>query len=338
MTPGHVVARHILTNSQLPEVDRNVRALIIALLCVLAVSLAAATLANPQDTAGTGGGPGGGTGGDAGTADEQGNEGEDGADIDDNPLAGKEPIQLGGACIPFLLSPAFAGFLLVAYGLIGFLAYRTRGLVPAVLVLFVITVLVVTPSWLLFTDCGSQTENDQDGTLLPELPSGPSQGGEATGGSGDETLFSPPRVLAVLFVLAIVLGLVAFRATGDSDPVDTSPIEEPVSETDDEALGAVGAVAGDAADRILEDADVENEVYRAWREMTDHLDVRNPETSTPSEFADVARDAGMDDAHVDELTDLFRDVRYGGADVTPEREQQAVDALRAIEASYGGGD
>jgi hypothetical protein len=319
-------------------VDRNVRALIIALLCVLAVSLAAATLANPQDTAGSSGGPGGGVGGDSGTADQEGNDGEDGADIEDNSLAGEQPIQLGAACVPFLLSPAFAGLLLVVYGIIGYLTYRTRGLVPAVLALFVVTALVVAPPWLIFTDCGSQTESDQDGTLLPELPTGPSEGGEATGGSDEETLFSPPRVLAVLFVLAIVLGLVAFRATGDSEPVDTKPIEEPVSESDDEALGAVGAVAGDAADRIVEDADVENEVYRAWREMTDHLDVRNPEASTPSEFADAARDAGMDDEHVDELTALFRDVRYGGADVTPDREQRAVDALRAIEASYGGGD
>jgi hypothetical protein len=51
----------------------------------------------------------------------------------------------------------------------------------------------------------------------------------------------------------------------------------------------------------------------------------------------------MNTAHVDALTDLFREVRYGGAEATADREQRAVDALRAIEDRYadggaGGGD
>jgi len=83
---------------------------------------------------------------------------------------------------------------------------------------------------------------------------------------------------------------------------------------------------------------VENEVYRAWREMTGHLDVENPESSTPAEFAAAAESVGMDDAHVAELTDLFREVRYGGAAATDDREQRAIDALRAIESTYGGED
>ncbi|MUV61919.1 DUF4129 domain-containing protein, partial [Halobacterium sp. CBA1126] len=122
----------------------------------------------------------------------------------------------------------------------------------------------------------------------------------------------------------------------DDDPPDRDPVPEPADGEDEETLDALGSVAGDAADRIAADADVENEVYRAWREMTEHLDVDNPEASTPAEFAAAASDAGMAREHVDELTDLFRSVRYGGAEVTAEREQRAVDALRAVEASYGG--
>lgn len=317
--------------------DRNARALILALLCVLAVSLAAATLANPQTPAGTGGGPGG-TGSDgAGSADRQGNDGDSGAGIDDNELAGEQPIQMGAACVPFLLSAEFGITVLAAYGLLGFAVYRSQGAVPTVLVLFVITVLVLVPGWMLFTDCGGQQQNGVEGSLIPELPTGETDGGEAAGSSGSETLFSPPKILAALFVAAVLLGIVAFRATGDDQPPDTRPVEEATEQTaDEDSLGAVGAVAGDAADRIANDADLENEVYRAWQEMTDHLDVPNPEASTPAEFAAVARDAGMDDTHVDELTAVFQEVRYGGASVTQEREQRALDALRAIEASYGG--
>nr|WP_197407776.1 DUF4129 domain-containing protein [Halobacterium noricense] len=149
-------------------------------------------------------------------------------------------------------------------------------------------------------------------------------------------LFSPPTVLLGLLAVAVLFGIVAFRATGDDEPDERDPVPEPAPETDDDALGAIGTVAGEAADRIAENADVENETYRAWREMTEYLDVANPEASTPAEFAAAARDAGMDREHVDELTDLFRAVRYGGAEATDDREQRAVDALRAIESSYGG--
>jgi len=70
--------------------------------------------------------------------------------------------------------------------------------------------------------------------------------------------------------------------------------------------------------------------------MTDHLEVRDPTSSTPAEFATAAVEAGMAREHVDELTELFEAVRYGGADVTEDRERRAVEALRRIEATYAG--
>ncbi|WP_390215270.1 DUF4129 domain-containing protein [Halobaculum halobium] len=83
---------------------------------------------------------------------------------------------------------------------------------------------------------------------------------------------------------------------------------------------------------------MENEVYRAWREMTGALAVDNPRSTTPAEFAVAAVDAGMDRDDVDTLTDLFEAVRYGAEPVTPEREREAVDALRRIEETYADGD
>jgi len=315
-------------------VDRNRRALLVALLCVLAVSLAAATLANPQQPAGgTGLGDGGSDA--SGTADQSGG----GGDGMDNPAPADGPGGLGlqPACVPLFDSPIVGLGVLGLCLLVGAAAYRRDGIAPAVVVVFVMST-VLFPAWLLVTACGSfpTPEDATGGGIIPEVPSGPSPGGEAGGGAGSELLFSPPVVLLGLLAVAVLLGLVAFRATGDDEPPERDPVPEPTPEPDEAALDAVGSVAGEAADRIAADADVENEVYRAWREMTAHLDVANPEASTPAEFAAAASDAGMDREHVDDLTDLFRSVRYGDAEVTSEREQRAVDALRAIEASYGG--
>ena len=313
--------------------DRNRRALLVALLCVLAVSLAAATLANPQQPAG-GTGIGGSGPDPSGTAAQSGDSG-DGLD-NPEPVDGEETFRLEPICVPVLATPA-VGFAIFGVALVlGLAAYWRDGIAPAFIVVFV-TSTVLFPAWLLLTNCSRETPDDRTGGgILRDLAFGPSAGGEASGSAGSELLFSPPTVLLGLLAIAVLLGVVAFRATGDDEPPEREPVPEPASAADDETLGALGNVAGDAADRIAADADVENEVYRAWREMTEHLDIANPEASTPAEFAAAASDAGMAREYVDELTALFRSVRYGGAEVTADREQRAVDALRAIEASYGG--
>jgi len=99
---------------------------------------------------------------------------------------------------------------------------------------------------------------------------------------------------------------------------------------------AVGRAAGRAADRIEDSEGVGNGVYRAWVEMTRHLDVEHPESSTPSEFAAAAAEAGLDGDDVEELTWLFEEVRYGGREATADRESRAVEALRRIESAYAG--
>src|SRR5699024_10898172 len=87
-------------------------------------------------------------------------------------------------------------------------------------------------------------------------------------------------------------------------------------------------------DRITGETTVENEVYRAWHEMTTQLEMENPDSSTPGEFARAATDAGMSRRDVDELTDLFRTVRYGDGTITTDLETRAVAALRRIEETY----
>lgn len=161
-------------------------------------------------------------------------------------------------------------------------------------------------------------------------------GGGAAGSGAEEGLraVDPPTVLLALVGL-VLLGavVVVLRSTGDDHESALEPVEAGRPD-----VTAVGRAAGRAADRIDADAEVTNEVYRAWREMTEHLAVDNPDASTPAEFAAAAAEAGMDPADVDELTRLFEDVRYGDAPPTEDREARAVAALRRIEAAYAEGE
>ncbi|MFB6112149.1 MAG: DUF4129 domain-containing protein [Halobacteriaceae archaeon] len=149
------------------------------------------------------------------------------------------------------------------------------------------------------------------------------------------TRSTDPLIIAALTLGAIVLVGVAVRylanrsaGNGDAGWFTLRTPPRPANPTSD--LAGMGEVAGDAADRIAEDADVDNEVYRAWREMTAYLDIDAPRASTPGEFAEAAVAEGLDPDRVDALTDVFERVRYGDAD--PEAyAEDARAALRAIE-------
>jgi len=108
-------------------------------------------------------------------------------------------------------------------------------------------------------------------------------------------------LVVVLALTAVVLGAaVGVRRHSSGD--EASPSEDG---SESAAAAAVGRAAGRAAERIETGDDLDNEVYRAWREMTSPLDVSRPETNTAGEFEAAAVDAGMDPEDVHELTDLF---------------------------------
>jgi len=139
----------------------------------------------------------------------------------------------------------------------------------------------------------------------------------------------------VVGVLLLALGVVLRWPRAEDEAVTTG---ESAAETDTDTA-ALGEIAGRAADRIETDSsgDSENEVYRAWREMTAQLDTETPETTTPREFQQAAVEAGMAPDDVRELTRLFERVRYGGESATADREERAVQVLRRIESAYGEG-
>lgn len=300
------------------------RTLALALLALVALGVAAATI-DTAVTGGAGGGVGssGATGGGPTTAD------------------GVGPSRTGGSggglfrpvCIPFLTRPlVMAGLLALFAGLLAAAYRETRSALPvaAVFVSFGVPGYVL---WAFLTVCsvGESSFGAVPGSELPNV-SVPRGGGGAPRSGGGE-LTAPSAVFGLVLALALV-GTVALLvlSTGDDEASDAAPVAEEEEPAVD--VGDIGRAAGAAADRIERDADVENEVYRAWGEMTDLLDVSNPKASTPGEFADAAVAAGMARDDVTELTRLFEDVRYGGEAPTGERESRAVEALRRIESTY----
>jgi|AntRauTorcE11898_2_1112593.scaffolds.fasta_scaffold43159_2 hypothetical protein len=201
---------------------------------------------------------------------------------------------------------------------------------------------------------GSQGEDEDGERVLPTVGdfapwavedagsggngSDATNGGAESGGGGSTRIRSPAVGFAVLLLLGAVVAAVAYRfGRGDDAGTSTEPdASEPESETDDDgSLAAVGRAAGRAADDVATDPEPANGVERAWRDMTAELPVDGPESATPMEFADAAIAAGMSEADVDELTELFEHVRYGGAEPTAERRERATAALRRIERRYG---
>lgn len=304
-------------------------ALLAALLCVAALGLAAATVATPVDS-------------DAFSRnfDDPAVEYRTPFDIDldassdwtesDTDRTGHWTFTT--RCVPFLLTPTFyAGILIAFVGLFAGVRRRLASEYAFAVVAFLLPIILFAHATLTENCIPAETTVDfglPEGTVVNETVS------EATRTVSPET-GTPLLGLAVAgaFVLLVVAALATtVRMRSDGEPARAVTEPEPAHD-----LAGVASVAGDAADRIEGgDADPGNAVYRAWTDMTDHLDVPNAHTASPAAFRATALDAGMAPRHVDTLTDLFREVRYGGAEPTPDREQRAIDALRAIEDAYGG--
>ncbi|QLH77298.1 DUF4129 domain-containing protein [Halosimplex rubrum] len=316
------------------------RTVALAVLCVAVIAFAAATLdttTNPDPSAGAGY---------AGVDDQLGGERTpaeestgDSASPRDSPLdldfdfAEGSPFQF---CQSWLKQPLVQ--LLLLSGVVGVFALGRRlddaatGLAavfvvgyPGFFLYLLLTTCRTDPGLLSFADGGRPAQ--EGGGLL---------GGEAT--------VAPPSFSTAALLVLVVATLVAVAALVLTGNHDQREEHERGSDEDDPDLEpsadvrAVGAAAGRAADRIEESDGFENEVYRAWAAMTDHLAVDRPESSTPAEFATAATDAGMDPADVARLTEVFEEVRYGGEEPTAERERAAVETLRRIEATYADAD
>jgi len=319
-------------------VNRDVvRVLALALLAVVAVGLVSATVtdvADPGPQSGEGGG--GDAAGDRGQSEDSGlvpSENREGEPVgsDSGPTAWGKPV-----CVDRIDTPEVQSGVLAALVLLFAVVRYRQDWKAAVAVLAVIAPSVGLLYGALL--CPSQGV-PQSAASEGSDPSETSGASGADGGGIPETVFDAPLWLVVL-VAAVAVGVLLVAASRSDGFGSVFGATEPEEEADavSSDVAAVGRVAGRAADRIQTGVDADNEVYRAWAEMTEHLDVERPASSTPAEFADAAVAAGIDRADVEELRRLFEAVRYGGETATDERERRAVDALRRIEASYADTD
>lgn len=291
--------------------DRN-RLLIalLALLAVVGVALAASGFETPEP------GSGGEGGGDTGPA------------VD--PVEGPQPV-MEGFQDEFVVRILYLA--IVAAVLVGLVAGVLSGFVSNRSILFgALAVLLVLGGLLAgfegeprdpFANSTNETRNF---SYLDPAETNATAPNASEEGGGSVT---PPTSMLVLFAGLLLLGVFVvgqFTRGRPEEPATEPAVEDPTED--------VGRAAGRAADRLA-DGELSNVVYRAWRDMTDALDVPDPETTTPAEFGEAAVAAGFDEADVRRLTDLFREVRYGDEPVTAERERRARETLRRIEAAGG---
>jgi hypothetical protein len=83
--------------------------------------------------------------------------------------------------------------------------------------------------------------------------------------------------------------------------------------------------------RVVLDTDSENDVYVSWSRMIERAGIDDIRTKTPSEIAEEAKEAGLNPKAVDELTDVFEEVRYGEGEPTREQRERAKRAFERIE-------
>ncbi|WP_248908317.1 DUF4129 domain-containing protein [Halocatena marina] len=295
--------------------------LALALLAVLALGAAAATLNSVNQDSNRGTSEDIGAGGDGSTFD-LGSPSLNTSTTASSPQTG-------------VLQLLFAVLLLIGLVGLAIMIYQRdwRSLLPAIAMIVVLSVLLI---GLYYALQSFTTPSSQNGLIGSErsVPSGVTGGAEK---AVDPVVSEPSILLFGLLAVAIIVALTLLvRSTGDS-PLSNTPLTAGDESTSDDSetaeSAAIGEVAGQVADRIETDASLSNAIYRAWQEMTEQLDLQS-ESSTPGEFASAAVAAGMARDDVEELTTLFEATRYGNVDVSEEREQRALAALRRIEREY----
>lgn len=312
---------------------RSARAVALALLCLVALVVAAATLTTVQPGGGNDGGPLTGGSGAEDMPDRSESETDRG---DERGGVGGGGVRLPTFCGGPLGSDAAVGVLVIGVLVASSLGSRRFGRRIVLGVVLALSPLLLLLAVLLLGGCADVGAGTTSGAGVNATSEGGS-GSPFGGGDGDGAVpATAVPTLALLSVALLAIGgalVTIFSADAgerEPDPDDDRSAEERRSE--------IGRAAGRAADRIEGGDDFENDVYRAWREMAAALPVDRPSSSTPGEFAAAARDAGVDADDAAELTELFEAVRYGGREATSDREERAVAALRRVESSYGGDD
>lgn len=300
------------------------RPVVIGLLSIIALSLAAATLTSPVAVDGNLG-----FGGGDGIDDPPSSDESVGVPLNTSDRAGE-----GGTPVDICVEPLNeipTGALLLGFVLVGgSISYALGGVGVAVAVVtigfwtLVVAVLVLT--------AGCPTGGMEPETVLPsEAEMDLEDGGLVDDEGGGETQPVPIPSIILLAVVAIgILGVILGLRNNNATAADEST-PEPTSTTSPVAGHTQGARTAESVP--WNDRSPENTIYQAWTAFVTSLDVAEPQTTTPAEYAAIALDAEYDNRGVRELTGIFQAVRYGVIEPTTERSDEAVAALRAIAQS-----
>lgn len=177
-------------------------------------------------------------------------------------------------------------------------------------------------------DAGTETGDDEkDGGSEEADGTGGEDVSDEDEGGLEETLPISLREIGRYIGIgaAVLLGFVAFVAL-------LILVVRRLREID---LGREGSDGGNGQRRMVLDTDSENDVYVSWSDMVERAGVEDVRTKTPSEIAESAKEAGLNPEAVDELTDVFEEVRYGEGEPTAEQEERARKAFERIERSNG---
>jgi hypothetical protein len=151
------------------------------------------------------------------------------------------------------------------------------------------------------------------------------EGADESGGDEGATIPLDIRDVGIYIGIgaALLVGIVAFAALSVLAVRRLKQRDWGRTESDGENGG----------EHMVLDTDSENEVYRSWSGMIERAGVEGIRTKTPKEIAESAKEAGLDPGAVDELTDVFEEVRYRDSEPTAEQERRAKEAFERIKRS-----
>jgi hypothetical protein len=243
-----------------------------------------------------------------------------GGDSDGGIPEGSDGVTLS-TCVSFLQTPsAIVGIVAAIAGAVYGVSRRYNR--AASLIFGAVFVPLVWIAYFLSTNCATGGSNGGGGLNLGNAL--------ATNTGGPTAPPASPVLVAGVFGV-VVIGGIALLVVTTGEEETFEPTEEEPTEVE---TAAFAEAAGRAADRINEtNVSVDNAVYEAWLEMTTLLRMDNHASTAPRDFADAAVNAGLDRGDVEELTQLFNEVRYGDKDVET-REERALEILRNIEQTY----
>ena len=147
------------------------------------------------------------------------------------------------------------------------------------------------------------------------------------GAAGRSTFATAVAVLAAHVTELVALTVLAGTAVVAVAVARRTTVRTVLRRLDDSTSDAPTHEASNERQESLQSVEPSNAVFRAWLAMVRHVAADPSRSRTPTEWSSLAVDAGLDSDAVRSLTESFRQVRYGDAQATGERERRVQEDL-----------